>query len=77
MMAFDGGQFQIPDTAIADGTCKDGVVAFSVTTEFNGNKRTSKYEGKLAGDTITGSVERPGRDGNVTKTDWVAKRANK
>lgn len=77
MKGFDAGQFQIPDTAISDGSFKGGVVAFSVTMEFNGNRRTSKYEGKLAGDTITGSVERPGRDGNATKTDWVAKRGEK
>ena len=43
--------------------------------EFNGNKRTSKYEGKLEGDTIKGTVERPNRDGAVQKSDWVATRA--
>ena len=33
--------------------------------------------GKLAGDTITGEVESPGRDGGApTKREWVAKRAN-
>lgn len=69
------GQFEVPDTAIADGTVKNGEVSFTVTTEFNGNKRVTKYTGKLEGDTITGSSEAPGRDGAVQKREWVAKRA--
>lgn len=69
------GQFEIPDTAIADGAVKGDTVSFTVTTDFNGQKRTSKYEGKLAGDTITGAIERPGRDGGTQKSEWVAKRA--
>lgn len=69
------GQMEIPDTAIADGAFKDGTVSFTVTMEFNGNKRTTKYEGKLDGDTITGSSEAPGRDGNAMKRDWKATRA--
>ncbi len=66
---------QIPDAAISDASFKDDAVAFSVTREFNGNKVTVKYTGKLEGDTIKGSTERPGRDGNVTKRDWAATRA--
>lgn len=69
------GNFQIPDTAIADGTFKDGTVAFTVTMEFNGNKRVSKYEGKLDGDTIKGSIEITGRDGALQKREWTATRA--
>lgn len=67
-------QFQVPDTAIDNATFKDGVVAFTATREFNGNKFVSKYEGKLAGDTIKGTSERPGRGGGATKRDWLAKR---
>jgi hypothetical protein len=73
-----GGEFngnKIPDVAIGDASFKDGTVAFSVTREFNGNKRTSKYSGKLDGDTIKGSSERTGRDGNLQKSDWSATRA--
>ncbi|HET7537204.1 MAG TPA: hypothetical protein VFJ90_12160 [Candidatus Didemnitutus sp.] len=66
---------QVPDVAIGDASFKDDAVAFTVTREFNGNKITTKYAGKLAGDTITGSTERPGRDGNVMKRDWTATRA--
>lgn len=68
------GNFNIPDTDISDASFKDGVVKFSVSREFNGNKFTSKYEGKLEGDTITGKSETPGRDGQSTSREWVAKR---
>jgi hypothetical protein len=69
------GGNQMPDVAIGDASFKDGAVAFSVTREFNGNKRTTKYSGKLDGDTITGSSERQGRDGSMQKREWVATRA--
>jgi hypothetical protein len=60
-------------TQISDGTFKDDKVSFSVTREFNGQKRTTKYSGVVKGDTITGKSERE-RDGQTTSTDWVAKR---
>ena len=60
-------------TQISDGSFKDNKVSFSVTREFNGQKRTTKYNGTLSGDTITGKSERE-RDGQTTSTDWVAKR---
>jgi hypothetical protein len=65
----DGGA----PTQISDGTFKDDKVSFSVTREFNGQKRTTKYTGAVKGDTITGKSERE-RDGQTTSTDWVAKR---
>ena len=69
------GQFEIPDAAIEAGSIKGGVVSFTITTNFNDTKRVSKYEGKLEGDKITGSIEAPGRDGATQKRDWVASRA--
>lgn len=61
---------------ISDASFKDGVVAFSTVQEFNGNKRVTKYSGKLDGDTITGTVLAPGRGGaEPMPRDWVAKRA--
>ena len=60
-------------TEISDASFKDNKVAFSVTREFNGQKRTTKYNGTLSGDTITGKTERD-RDGQTMSTDWVAKR---
>jgi hypothetical protein len=75
MLGTQAGQFQIPDTAISDASFKDGVVKFSVTREFNGNKFTSKYEGKLSGDSIKGTSERPGfNGGEPVKREWDAKR---
>ena len=75
VLGMQGPQGAIPDVAIGDASIKGDVVAFSVTREWNGNKRTSKYEGKLEGDTIKGSVERQGRDGNTMKSEWTATRA--
>lgn len=75
IMGMQGPQGQIPDVAISEASFKDDTVAFSVTREFNGNKFTTKYSGKLEGDAIKGSSERPGRDGTVTKRDWNPTRA--
>ncbi len=60
---------------ITNAAIKDDVVSFTVEREFNGNKFVTKYSGKLAGDTITGEAEGPGRDGQSQKREWVATRA--
>jgi hypothetical protein len=49
-------------------------LSFEVTREFNGNSVTTKYKGKVEGDTITGKVEMRGRDGQPRDRDWTAKR---
>lgn len=59
------------ETAIEDGTFKDGEVSFKVTRERQGNKVTTKYTGKVSGDTIKGKAGREGQEGR----DWEAKRA--
>ncbi len=59
------------ETAIEDGQFKDGEVSFKVTRERQGNKVTTKYSGKVSGDTIKGKIEREGQEGR----DWEAKRA--
>lgn len=66
------------ETPIGDASFKDGMIAFTVTREFNGNKIVSKYSGKLEGDKITGSSERPGRGEGAApqKADWVATRSH-
>jgi hypothetical protein len=65
------------ETAIADASFKDDVVAFTVTREFHDQTVTIKYSGKLDGDTITGTIESPGRDGGAPMThDWTATRVN-
>lgn len=64
------------ETAIDDAKFKDGEVSFSVTRERNGQKRTTKYKGKLDGDTIKGKSESE-RDGQTNSRDWEAKREKK
>jgi hypothetical protein len=60
-------------TEISEGKVKDDEISFAVTREFNGNKFTMKYSGKIAGDTIKGKIESE-RDGNVRTREWEAKR---
>jgi hypothetical protein len=62
------------ETAIADATFKDDDLSFSVTRERNGNKMTSKYSGKISGDTIKGKISFE-RNGEAQSRDWEAKRA--
>jgi hypothetical protein len=78
MKGRDAGQFSVPDTPIADASFKDGVVKFSITREFNGQKFTTKYDGKLEGDTIKGTFERDAASkGGPAKSEWNAKRQQK
>jgi hypothetical protein len=59
------------ETPIEDGTFKNGEVSFKVTRERQGQKTTTKYTGKVMGDTIKGKME-GGRGGQ--SRDWEAKR---
>jgi hypothetical protein len=61
------------ETPIEEGTFKDGEVSFKVTRERQGNKFTTKYKGKLDGDTIKGKTEFE-RNGETQSRDWEAKR---
>lgn len=61
------------DTEIQDGQYKDGDISFSIVRERNGNKMTSKFSGKLSGDTIKGKTEFE-RNGQSQSRDWEAKR---
>jgi hypothetical protein len=61
------------DTDIEDAKIKGDEISFKVTREFNNNKFTAKYTGKLSGDTIKGKIETE-RDGNAQSRDWEAKR---
>ena len=61
------------ETKIDDAAFKDDTVSFSATRERNGQKFTTKYEGKLDGDTIKGTAESV-RDGETRKREWEAKR---
>ena len=70
----DAGRFSVPDTPISAASFKDGQIKFAVTRELNGQKFTTRYEGKLAGDTITGTFERDGSAKGPNKSEWVARR---
>ena len=77
LLGTQGGQFQFPDTPISDASFKDGAIHFSVAREASGLKVTTKYQGKLEGDTITGTSERPNLQGGgapLTR-EWNAKRS--
>ena len=62
------------ETAIENGSFKDGDLSFSVTRERGGRKITMKYSGKLSGDTIKGKIEFD-RGGQSQSRDWEAKKA--
>ena len=64
------------ETPIENVKVKGEDISFDVTREFNGNKMTMKYSGKIAGDTIKGKIETE-RDGNARSRDWEAKREAK
>ena len=60
---------------VSEGSFKDGAVAFSVVRVSTAQTVTFKYSGKLEGDVITGTIERPGKEaGAVIKSDWKATR---
>ena len=61
------------ETAIENATYKDGNVSFEVTRERNGQKFTSKYSGKVTGDTLKGKITFT-RDGKEQSREFEAKR---
>jgi hypothetical protein len=68
-----GRDGQIRESTIEAGKISGENISFTVTREFNGNKFTSKYTGKLTGDTIKGKIEFD-RNGEIQTRDWEAKR---
>lgn len=61
------------ETAIEDGKAKDGEVSFTVTRERNGQKFTAKYQGKLSGNVLKGTISSE-RDGQTNSREWEARR---
>jgi len=61
------------ETAIEEGKLVGDTVSFNVTRERNGEKFTSKYSGKIAGDVIKGKIEM-GTGDQAQSRDWEAKR---
>jgi hypothetical protein len=68
-----GRDGQAVKTEIAEGKVVADQISFSVTREFNGNKMTSKYSGKVSATTIKGKIETE-RNGQAQSRDWEAKR---
>jgi len=67
---------QYGDTAISNASLQDDVIRFDVVRDLGGKKYVVKYQGKIAGDTLQGTIEAPGHDGGAGVTlDWMAKRA--
>jgi hypothetical protein len=65
------------DAEISDGKVDGSDVSFSVVREFNGNKMTSNYKGKMDGDVIHFNVKMEGgRTGNMPERQFDAKRAS-
>jgi hypothetical protein len=62
------------ETKIEDSKYKEGEVSFTVNPEFNGNKFTIKYKGKIKGDSFKGKREID-RDGEKTTREFEAKRS--
>lgn len=62
------------ETKITDGKFKNGEVSFTVTREFKDQKFVTKYDGKLTGDTIKGTVK-GSFGGKDFEREWEAKRA--
>ena len=68
-----GRDGQIRESTVEEGKISGEDISFKVTREFNGNKFTSRYTGKLTGDTIKGKIEFD-RNGEIQTRDWEAKR---
>ena len=69
---------QFGDTAISNAALQNDVISFDVVRDFGGQKYVVKYHGKMAGDTISGTIEAPGHDGSeAMKLGWNAKRTPK
>jgi hypothetical protein len=68
-----GRKDQASDVKIEDGKFKDGEVTFTVTREFNDQKRVTKYAAKVDGDTMKGTATSE-RDGKEQKREFEAKR---
>ena len=61
------------ETAIEDGSFKDGEVKFKVTREFGGNKVVQMYSAKVSGDSLKGKIEME-RDGEKVTREFDGKR---
>ncbi len=68
-----GRDGQARENKIEHGKVSGDEVSFDVTREFNGNSFTTKYKGKVNGDSIVGKSSFE-RNGETRDMDWNAKR---
>lgn len=73
-LAAPGRGGDVRETDIKDAKVKGEELSFTVVREINGTTMTSKYNGKISGDTIKGKIETE-RDGQTQSRDWEAKRS--
>ena len=64
------------ETAISECKIAGDEISFSVVREVQGNKMTTKYNGKVTADTIKGKIEFD-RNGETQSRDWEAKKETK
>jgi hypothetical protein len=70
-----GGGANATEVEIKEPKLKDNELTFKVVRERNGTEITTSYSGKVEGDTITGKIEAPGRNGAAPRPrDWKATR---
>jgi hypothetical protein len=66
---------QFGDATISNASVSGDDIAFDVVRDMGGQQFVVKYHGKMAGDTIKGTIEAAGRDGGeAMKLDWNATR---
>lgn len=61
------------ESPIEEAKYKEGEVSFNVVRERDGQKFTTKYTGKITGDTLKGKSTFE-RNGQTQERDWEAKR---
>ena len=66
----EGNEVEIRDGKIAD----DGKLAFFIVLERDGDSMKINFDGKAAGDTITGNTKYINPQGEEREREWVAKR---
>ncbi|HTL68263.1 MAG TPA: hypothetical protein VL200_11420 [Lacunisphaera sp.] len=71
------GSVTVPgnEAPLSAASYKDGVIAFTVIREMHGMQFEIRYSGKLEGDTITGTIDRPSPGGDREQIEWKASRA--
>jgi hypothetical protein len=63
-------------TEISDGKFENDTVSFTIKRTRGDREFVTKYSGKVSGDTLTGTIESPGRGGGEARSrEWTAKRS--